>query len=305
MSRPASITARSLTTLAALALVLAPLPGAAISPTSVVATKRLEIGASSNADWLAWTQDVKDHPADRLIRILSSSGPGQTLTGPGQFFAGTVDPTGSQLAYQRVRDRHSDVHLWDLQTESEIALPDGMNTGAYEWGPSVSGGSYAFIRRSVGQFRVYLVTDLATGDKVLVDFIWRYDGAIVSSTNLQGNWLVYSKCIERRGCNVYRYDIASDVVLKVPNPDQRYEYAPSVDLSGTVYFAKSGVSCGSAVHLMKWTGSGDPTVVWAYGKGRDTGATSVYDDGAGTVTLYSDLQNCRVGSSDIIAFTNP
>ncbi len=58
-------------------------------------------------------------------------------------------------------------------------------------------------------------------------------------------------------CQVFRYTISSDRILRVPNPNA-YQYAPSVSRDGTVYFARSGSACGANVRLLRYRGLRSP-----------------------------------------------
>jgi hypothetical protein len=56
---------------------------------------------------------------------------------------------------------------------------------------------------------------------------------------------------------------------------------------------------------MRWNGTGNPTSVYTYAPGTDATGTSVFDDNAGTVTVYVDSFDCSTGAGDIYRFTNP
>ena len=51
------------------------------------------------------------------------------------------------------------------------------------------------------------------------------------------------------GCNVFLYDIAGDTTTKLTNPNGRCQYGPAVNPAGTVFFARSGLGCGTHVVL--------------------------------------------------------
>jgi hypothetical protein len=72
-----------------------------------------------------------------------------------------------------------------------------------------------------------------------------------------------------------------------------------------VYFIKSGVGCGTSVRLMQWIGSGDPTILYFFDSSTDVGYTSLFDDGAGNVTIYANFYFCDTGESDIYSFVFP
>ena len=107
------------------------------------------------------------------------------------------------------------------------------------------------------------------------------------------------------GCHAFRYDIARESTIKVPNPLGKVYFAPSPDIAGNVYFEGCRSRCSRHASLMKWTGSGDPTAFYRLPSATDAAQTSVYDDGSGNVVLYVDFRNLSTGNLDVYSFTNP
>jgi hypothetical protein len=168
---------------------------------------------------------------------------------------------------------------------------------------------FTFVRITNSASKLYLVTDLSTGAKIKFATIDMPKFYLNSSPRLYGNWIVWST-ISKSGkyWRAYRYDIANDLIEKIPNPlGTKWNYAPSVDVTGNVYFIRSGHGCGASVRLMKWDGNpvDNPVVTYSFDPGIDVQTTSVFDDGLGTVKVYVDFLDCGTFDSDIYSFSNP
>jgi hypothetical protein len=278
-------------------------------PTTVVGTDNYEFAGTGNADYVAWTSITQRDPNLWRIKVTPTGGSTFTLNDHGRWHTGGMDRTGSLLSYYRlVRQRSgrftSDIHLYDMQTRAQVDVPPGVNSPDSEFFPAVSEGRMVYVSRAGGLEHLWLVTDLATGDKIPLLQLDVDEAVIANAPSLIGNWVTYAVC-RRNGCNAYRYDIDLDGVRKVPNPLDKYYFAPSADLAGNVYFERSGAACGSNAALMKWTGDGNPTPFYSFASGHDMNGTSVFDGGGGNVTLYADVFGCRRFNQDIISFTNP
>jgi hypothetical protein len=191
-----------------------------------------------------------------------------------------------------------------MSARTHVDVPPGVNTASTEFFPAISEDRLIFIRRGGGSETLWLVTDLVTGDKVPVLTVDRDRAVIANAPNLIGNWVTYAIC-RRTGCEAFRYDIDQGTTDRVPNPLGKYYFAPSADLAGNVYVERSGAACGSNAKLMKWTGTGDPTVFYSFARGHDMNGSSVFDDDAGNVTVYPDVFGCARSNQDIISFANP
>jgi hypothetical protein len=271
----------------------------ALVPDPVKTGAKYQVQGTGNADYFAWTQYVAK--SNRWEVWVEPTGgvkfPVNLVT---NGFAGAVDQTGSMLAWQGVTNNHSDVTLFDMASLVDVPLPSGINTGKWEWAPGIFGNTFTFMRN----YKLFLVTDLTTGDKIKITTLDYPKVDIYGPPRLYGNWIVWST-ITKHGWKAYRYDITNDVIEKIPNPLGKYYYAPSVDLAGNVYFIRSGKDCAANVKLMKWTGTGDPTVQYSFDDQTDVVYTSVFDDGVGTVTVYVDFLDCSTFDADIYSFTNP
>jgi hypothetical protein len=272
-------------------------------PDPVVTGPRDQFGGTGNADYFAWTQDragVNGYD----VWVEPTGGAMFKVNNSGKAFSHAVDQTGSLLTWQSIKQGTSDVKLYDMATRMNVPLPSGINTDGWEWGSGIFGSMFTFVRSLKSAYKLFLVTDLTTGDKIKFATVDYPKVDMYGAPRLYGNWIVWST-VSAHGWKTYRYDITNDVTEKLPNPLKKLYYAPSVDVAGNVYVIRSGNGCAANVKLMKWTGTGDPTVEYSFDDQTDVFSTSVFDDGLGTVTVFVDFLDCSSFKADIYSFTNP
>jgi hypothetical protein len=182
------------------------------------------------------------------------------------------------------------VAFFDLATQQHVALPAGINTAKWEQWPAVYDGQMTFVRAGRNTETLFLVTDLATGDKVALKELNARRVFCAKVPKFNGNW-IRALC-NRRGCHAYWYDIDQGLIEQIPNPLGLLYFAPAPDLSGNVYFGRSRTRCGRTVRMMKWTGAGDPAVFYSFARGTDMTGTMAFDDGLGVVTVFVDFFDC-------------
>jgi hypothetical protein len=277
-------------------------------PTEVKTTNRDEFLGSANANFFSWTQDRAGHPRARDAWYeptpVGSGTPVRLNAAGDKAYSGQIDPATDQIGWQRIHNGHSDVRVYDMSGQANVPLPAGINTSKWEWGPAVYSGQMTFARDGRRGQTIFLV-DLTTGTKQVIKTTDYTHTFLFLPPRFYGNWIVYMLAT-RNGWNVYEYDVTNGTTRRVPNPNDKLYYAPSVDLAGNVYFIRSGFGCAVNVRLMKWTrGGGDPVVVYAFDSTHDANDTSVYDDGAGTVQVFAAFYDCENGRDDIYSFTNP
>lgn len=217
---------------------------------------------------------------------------------------------GSVVTYQQW-DNRSDIYTFDLVTRERSKLRP-VNSPAWEYRPSRSGDIVAFARWFPSQRRQVIVYDLAS-DTARTIARTRGRNRLLLVGQASGNWVVYEKTSFRNraiaSCDVYRYDVATDTTVKIPNPRDRCQYAPSVDPSGTVYFARSGFACGTNAVLRVSPDAGSAETMTERGRGHDLFSTYAVDNGDGSVDLYYDPGRCpsrrSIGQTDIYRLTWP
>ncbi len=290
---------------AALALWLIAVPAlAALMPTALKVTRRNELEGTGNADYFAWTRDDPGSPRGFHVWVQPTGGAPYEVNPRGTNFVGQIDQTGSRLVYDQFPHGGGDIKLYDMASKTQVALPAGIDTAKPEFEAAVFGNQLTFIRAGRTETTLWLVTDLSTGAKIAVKVIDPSTTFFANPPHLYGNWLTYATC-NRKTCAAFRYDIGGMSTLKIPNPRHLLYFAPSSDLAGNVYFERSRFGCGRAARMMKWIGSGDPTVFYSFAPGTDMTGSSVFDDGAGNVTVYVDFFDCATNGGDIYSFANP
>ena len=77
------------------------------------------------------------------------------------------------------------------------------------------------------------------------------------------------------------------------------QYAPSIDVDGTVYYARSRGTCGNRVRLVRHPVVRQIEELWRLPSGNDVGSTDVFVSDEGAVTLLFDHFGCgRPAQSD-------
>ncbi|HEV2756139.1 MAG TPA: hypothetical protein VG318_10255 [Actinomycetota bacterium] len=206
-------------------------------------------------------------------------------------YAGGID--GTRLVYQVVRRQQSDLRLYDLARRRHVSTLPRLNTRAWEWRPTMSDGRVLFSRVDARRERVVLHT-LRTGrERALIDLPTRSHQAVAGQ--VAGPYAVWSQCF--RTCTVVRMDLRTGAKVKVPHPRGRLDYAPSVTQAGAVYFARSGVGCGTYVSLHRYA-HGRVTEIDDLRLGQDVFSTYAI---AGTDTVLYDRVICKHDAFDVFS----
>jgi hypothetical protein len=275
--------------LAVLPVVVSAHPALAeVEPQEVVATRKIEQQPAASSEFLAWAVRGKSDwdyfvkPTDGSRFRVDSEG----MNGAG----GGID--GTTLVFQEWSNRAgSDIRVVDLTTGVVGDPPTGVNTADWEYWPSISGDLLLFGR-----------LDEATGDRqiVLFDMATETSAVLDASSGphrslqpgqVAGAYVTWSRC-SRNACTAYVHDVGSATTTPVPNPKDRFQYATSVDASGTVYLAESGPTCGAKVRLVSSTSNGTRTVLVSLSRGIDFGDSYALDNGDGTTSVFFDPGEC-------------
>jgi Tol biopolymer transport system component len=280
----------------------------ASAPTGVRTTARREIAPAATRGVLAWSQNSRGarshynlyvkrhrHAATRVNRRGT-----QALTG---------DFDGSTLAYfQWSRHRRADISFLNIRTGRRRA-PAGVNTRRNsEVQPSKDGRWLMFNRTRPGGSQRIILHNLASGRQRLLvtgngGRRWAQAGEV------GGSFLTYVKCHNPSYCNVFRYNIATRAVRRVPNPRHRALYAASVTGDGTVYYAiGSEIACPRDAGLWKLTPHGRKVKLATLGPRFDIASTSPVVMPNGSVEVFFDAYgarraSCGARSADIYKVT--
>ena len=280
-----------------IAILAAAFPATALAPVDVVATDAIEVLPAVSTTYLAWTVQrfSKNHFSSNVF--AEELGTGTVFrVNPKGVDAASGGIEGSTLAYELI----GDIAVFDLVTKTALGVPDGVNTKAQEYGPSISGNGLLFGRARRAGTAIVLF-DMASGTSQVLQTIRTRERTFTRHYpgQLNGNYAVWEALtFGRRGllrCNVWLYDIASGITTKIPNTKGVCQYGPSVDAAGTVYFGRSGLDCGSNVELVELPLGGTPTVLSAFHEGRHFLSSEAVDNGDGTTDLYLDQGSCRAG----------
>ena len=73
---------------------------------------------------------------------------------------------------------------------------------------------------------------------------------------VNGNYAVWQQVVSDAhgrvlGGDVWRYDIAAGTTTKIPNAEGVWQYGPSVNSAGTVFFGRSNLHCGKNAQLIE------------------------------------------------------
>jgi hypothetical protein len=289
--------------LAGLALLLTTAPAGSVTrPQRILAGPEDQLLASANGTYLIWTQSSKAFP-NRYVaygRIRRTRHVFQ-LNPPGtRGYAGGIDPDQDRAIYQQIDGRASDLYTFNLDTRRRAKLPRPINTARREWGPRISNAFFLFAR-DVRLTSTLLLYDRAakTLQKLVSLDLTRY---YLAPGDVGERYATWSICGPRH-CSAFIRDTATDQTRRIPAADGKARYAPVVDeAEAMVYFARSGSTCGSAVHIMRLLVAdlGAPPVgLLALPAGIDVGLQTSLEQSGAKVDLWFSWYRCAPGQGDI------
>ena len=286
------------------------LPATAADPVKVLSTKADEYNPAASDTYLSW--NVWNGSAN-VVYAKPFGGARMRVSPTGASgWNGSID--GTSLTYQQYSQKKgtSDIYRFGLVTKKRTKLPGAINTKRWEYGPSASGDIIAFARWLPTGDRKLIVYDMDGGTSRTVATTSRARVSIEVG-QVSGNWLTYEKYAYHKrdqptSCEVFLYDIADRTTSKIPNPNSRCQYGPSVDTAGTVYYARSAFACGVNVVVRAYPIGGPVTTLTQLADGKDTISTYAVDEG-GSADVYYDQSRCKpndgYGPGDIYKVTAP
>ena len=273
---------------------------AAVRVKPLIATKRAEQEPAGEPGTLAWSRNSRAYPRhfNVVVKVGGASPVRMNAQGTTGFMGGL---DGSTAVFQQVKAGKSDIKLYDIPTGHRSDPPGHVNTGHWEYWPSISGNFILFARQfpRTHSRRVYLF-DRSTNDLSVVASV-RGKHTFLGPGQVNGDYATWYRCAPQ--CNVFRYRISTGKKRRVPNPG-KYQYAPSVDANGTVFFGRSGHGCGTHVKLMRYPRGGPASAVVRFADGIDFLDTYTFTNGPKTNVLF-DRTNCSKATSDIYEATLP
>jgi outer membrane protein assembly factor BamB len=277
-------------------------PAFAVEPIVVVDTDKPEVGPAASTTYLAWIvfSGKKLNPNIRAEAIGSDTS--FRVNPQGTFgFTGGID--GSTLIYEQfTATQNSDLVMVDLSTQTELAVPDGINTDAVEFSPSIS-GSHLLFGRSIPHGAQVILFDTNTDSSTVIatrtNTKKRFKFTLPIQVN--GNYAVWEQSEVKRktgetiSTDIVLYDIAAATGTKLlkTDPERPSLYGPSVDEDGTVYFGRSSFACGENAQLVSRQLDGTESVLFEFPINKDFRFTNAVDNPDNTTDVYFDRANCR------------
>jgi hypothetical protein len=304
MRRPHGPTHRSsLAILATTVLLLsAPAAFAGTAPVSLVNTRAIEWESTQAPGYLAYTQNSAARPGHYDLWVKQDASPRwrpttDTSSGahPGIELANSH--LGDVLVWSRGRHGAWDLAFTDLDTHDPLEVPAGINTNRAEREPSVSGDHLLFARgpQSGAPYAdTVILYDLETDTPRVLDST---DRGLVNAGWVSGDYAVWQKC---RGshCSIFRYQISTQDEVKIPS-DVPVVYSPAVTADGTVFYIRSGYSCGQHTKIVKVTDATDLQTVYSFPVGVDASDLFAYPNETATVDVYLSRVPCRTFDFDV------
>jgi len=241
---------RSVASFLVMALVLlAPQVASALTPTKVYDPPGYEWFPFRNASYLLFQHNSNAHPnhSDAIARDLAG-GTNQKLNargtegGPGGF-----DPGTNTVIYQQWTNR-SGIRMFNLDTQTQVPVPSGLNTKKWEWEPRISTAYISFFRNTRINGKWY--ADLFVYDRVgaTLTKIARLPLSNFTENGTMGEQYATWYSCGNKTCRAYLYDVLTDTTIRIPTQNGRPQYAATVDeVHGTLFFVRSGFKCGAAV----------------------------------------------------------
>lgn len=293
-------TGRARTRIAALAMAALPLAAVLsasavdLTPIKVKADRDVsEWGPAGGGDYVSWVQNsvrrpghydvYVQRPGERRVKV----NPRGTFGGPGGFDGGLF--VYSEWAPD---GRGGEIMRYSTTTGVRRAYGSGVNTRSSEFHPTLSGPWLLFTRYNDGldSYRVILFNTRRHTTRVLASGSGR---RWVRSGQVNGDHVTWSRG-GGSGVDVHLYRISSRDTTLIPKPDFAHQYGPSVGSDGTLYYARSGDSCGLAVEFVRYPLGGAPEVVHTFPPYFDMGYYSYVDDATdGSRSIYYGTLDCR------------
>ena len=216
----------------------------------------------------------------------------------GSFIQGT-----SQFVFQQY-DGTSNLYFFDTATGTRTPAPSKVNGLGWVYWP-VGSTDYLLYMRATHRFHtrsLVLYDRAAKTNRVLIPDI---GGKGVLPGFVGSQYAAWLTC-GSQACNDYVYDIGTKELWKVPAPDGRSTFSPTIDeATDQLYFVRSSSDrCGVAVTIRVATiGSDDSTVLASLPRGVDTGSmmSLTANPGSGFQDLYFMRWDCRDQRGDVFA----
>jgi hypothetical protein len=286
----------------ALGTLVSATPALAVEPVVVVASERPEYGPAASTTYLAWTviRYGLFFPHEH-VRAQAIGGDTSFRVNPKGTDARVGGIDGSTLAYRlETPDEKSNLAMIDLSTRTDLDVPEGVNTDASEYSPSIAGTHLLFGRgiRHGGGSIVLFDTSTGTSQVLYSKTNTHRRRFLIAPGQVNGNYAVWEQLVfgkedlELLGGDVWLHDIAAGTTTKIPSAEGVWQSSPSVDTAGTVYFRrKSSFNCGDTKLVTRQI-DGTESILYTFPRSDFYGTVAV-DNADGATDLYFDGGSCE------------
>jgi hypothetical protein len=258
---------------------------------------------AASTSYFAWSQNLPSKPNHYNTYVRPIAGGSRERVNPKGTKSYTVGIDGSLVVFDANRQDDSDLGLYDAATQTRPDMPDGVNTRSIEFRPTLSGEWLLFTRNSGNHVeskrawaKVILFNVTTQESRVLASGLNRRTYLVSDQVN--GDWATFERCQfdqrtdEFSSCNVFRYAISTEELVKIPNPGKQ-QYAAAISIDGTIYMVRTGGPsvwrCGQNTKIVRYP-VGGPSVTIAR-LSSDALTTFATDEYAST-TLYFQKFRC-------------
>jgi len=256
-----------------------------------------EASVAVSVDYFAWSQNSAGHPRHYNTYVRPVGGGDAVRVNPRGTGSFNVGIDGDTVVYQRTHRDDGDLALYDATTEARPALPDGVNTDWFENRPSLSGDWLLFTRQHGYAAKVVLF-NLSTSEQRILQRVRDTHGIYLVSDQVNGDVATFESCGVAHGdlknCNLFRYQISTEEITKVP-PD-RQQYSGGIDADATLYMTRTGGPefwrCGRHSRIIRSPLGGPDTVLVKLRNGHDAYVTFAVDEMDGSTTAYVVKVRC-------------
>src|SRR5207342_357841 len=100
----------------------------------------------------------------------------------------------------------------------------------------------------------------------------------IQAIQMNGNYVVWQKlvfsktrdgrAIQPIGVDVFLHDVAAATTTKIPSAEDVWQYGPSVDAEGTIYFGRSTSECDENAQMIERQIDGTESVIHTFAHRR-------------------------------------
>jgi hypothetical protein len=275
-----------------------------------------EDSSAASPTYFAWSQNLPSKPNQYNTYVRPSGGGARVRVNPEGTRSYNVGIDGSMVVYQSTKRDNGNLRFYDAATQTRPPMPDGVNTRKFENRPTLSGDWLLFVRDNLNRVpfkrswtKVILFNTVTQERRVLRTALNRR--AYLVSDQVNGDWATFEWCRfgfrtgDFSNCNVFRYQISTEGLVKIANPGQQ-QYAAAISQDGTIYMVRSGGPnvwhCGRNTRIVRYPVGGPGVTIAEIN--TDALTTFATDELDGSTTLYFQKYRCNTNRSGIYRITD-